>query len=163
MLTTHDGPYQHVCTTPKVCTVRIISLGHHDKRANTPQFPGSRASYLSSKAPSQHFLAEVSEQNVVGFLIFCCTSGMAWIRITPISNSSCCAEKDWISHLSSIHPTPSMATTLVYHTLVPEPQCPPFPPQVPERYADRNGGYTRIVRTMPRRGDCAKMCFIELI
>lgn len=35
--------------------------------------------------------------------------------------------------------------------------------QVPERYADRNGGYTRIVRTMPRRGDCAKMCFIELI
>lgn len=35
--------------------------------------------------------------------------------------------------------------------------------QVPERYAERNGGYTRVLRTMPRRGDNAPMGIIELV
>ncbi|MEO0454988.1 MAG: 50S ribosomal protein L17 [Cyanobacteria bacterium P01_A01_bin.114] len=34
--------------------------------------------------------------------------------------------------------------------------------QVPDRYADRNGGYTRVVRTVSRRGDNAPMAIIEL-
>ena len=32
-----------------------------------------------------------------------------------------------------------------------------------ERYGDRNGGYTRVLRTVPRRGDNAEMAIIELV
>jgi len=33
----------------------------------------------------------------------------------------------------------------------------------PDRYKDRNGGYTRVVRTLRRRGDNAEMAIIELV
>ncbi len=32
-----------------------------------------------------------------------------------------------------------------------------------DKYASRDGGYTRIVRMGPRRGDCAEMAIIELV
>src|SRR4028118_1585315 len=32
-----------------------------------------------------------------------------------------------------------------------------------ERYGDRNGGYTCVLRTVPRRGDNAEMAIIELV
>tara|TARA_Y100001968_G_scaffold301495_1_gene313812 strand:- start:181 stop:531 length:351 start_codon:yes stop_codon:yes gene_type:complete len=32
-----------------------------------------------------------------------------------------------------------------------------------DRYGDRNGGYTRIVRTVSRRGDNSEMAIIELV
>ena len=33
----------------------------------------------------------------------------------------------------------------------------------PDRYGDQNGGYTRVLRTIPRQGDNAKMAVIELV
>jgi large subunit ribosomal protein L17 len=35
--------------------------------------------------------------------------------------------------------------------------------EIAPKYAERNGGYTRIVRTGPRRGDGAEMAIIELV
>jgi large subunit ribosomal protein L17 len=35
--------------------------------------------------------------------------------------------------------------------------------QAKERYADRNGGYTRIVRTVSRRGDNAEIAILQLV
>lgn len=35
--------------------------------------------------------------------------------------------------------------------------------QVGERYSNRQGGYTRILRTVNRRGDNAEMAIIELV
>ena len=31
------------------------------------------------------------------------------------------------------------------------------------KYAERNGGYTRIIKKGPRRGDCAEMAIIKLV
>ena len=35
--------------------------------------------------------------------------------------------------------------------------------EIAPNYKEKNGGYTRIVKIGPRRGDAAEMCFIELV
>ena len=35
--------------------------------------------------------------------------------------------------------------------------------EIAQKYATRDGGYTRIVRTGPRRGDAAEMAIVELV
>ena len=35
--------------------------------------------------------------------------------------------------------------------------------EIAPKYAERNGGYTRVVKTGTRRGDAAPMAYIELI
>ena len=35
--------------------------------------------------------------------------------------------------------------------------------EIAPKYAERNGGYTRIVRIGPRRGDAAEMAIVELV
>lgn len=35
--------------------------------------------------------------------------------------------------------------------------------EIAPNYEDRNGGYTRILKLGPRRGDCAEVVFLELV
>ena len=35
--------------------------------------------------------------------------------------------------------------------------------EIAPKYADRNGGYTRIIKTQARRGDAAELAILDLV
>ena len=51
----------------------------------------------------------------------------------------------------------------VYSNITKEAVAKNLKDEVAPKYADKIGGYTRILKTGPRRGDAAEMCIIELI
>ena len=51
----------------------------------------------------------------------------------------------------------------VFAFVTKESACKKLFDEIAPKYADRNGGYTRIIKTGARRGDAAEMAIIELL
>jgi len=52
---------------------------------------------------------------------------------------------------------------IIFAFVTKETVCKKLFDEIAPKYADRNGGYCRIVRTEARRGDAAEMAILELI
>lgn len=94
-----------------------------------------------------------------GMVTYLIENGQIETTVTRAKEVRAMAEKMiTIGKDSSLH-----AKRQVYSYITKEAVAKKLIEEVSPKYADRKGGYTRIIKTGPRRGDAAEMCIIELI
>ena len=94
-----------------------------------------------------------------GMVTYLIENGQIETTVTRAKEVRAMAEKMiTIAKDSSLH-----SKRQVYSFITKEAVAKKLMDEVAPKFADKNGGYTRIIKTGPRRGDAAEMCIIELI
>ena len=94
-----------------------------------------------------------------GMVTFLLEKGRIETTVTRAKEVRAMAEK-----MITIAKDPTLANKrLVFAFLTKESVAKKLFDEIAPKYADRNGGYTRVTRTGPRRGDAAEMAVIELV
>ena len=94
-----------------------------------------------------------------GMVTYLIENGQIETTVTRAKEVKAMAEKMiTIAKDSSLH-----SKRQVYSYITKESVAKKLIEEVAPKYASRNGGYTRVIKTGPRRGDAAEMCIIELI
>ncbi|MBO5943954.1 MAG: 50S ribosomal protein L17 [Clostridia bacterium] len=94
-----------------------------------------------------------------GMVTYLIENGQIETTVTRAKEVKAMAEKMiTVAKDSSLH-----SIRQVYSYITKEAVAKKLMEEVAPKYADKNGGYTRIIKTGPRRGDAAEMCIIELI
>lgn len=94
-----------------------------------------------------------------GMVTYLIENGQIETTVTRAKEVRAMAEKMiTIAKDSSLH-----SKRQVYSFITKEAVAKKLMDEVAPKFADKNGGYTRIIKTGPRRGDAAEMCIIEII
>ena len=94
-----------------------------------------------------------------GMVTYLIENGQIETTVTRAKEVKAMAEKMiTIAKSSDLH-----SKRQVYSYITKESVAKKFMEEVAPKFADKNGGYTRVIKTGPRRGDAAEMCIIELI
>ena len=94
-----------------------------------------------------------------GMVTYLIENGQIETTVTRAKEVKAMAEKMiTIAKDSSLH-----SKRQVYSYITKESVAKKLMEEVAPKFADKNGGYTRVIKTGPRRGDAAEMCIIELI
>ena len=94
-----------------------------------------------------------------GMVTYLIENGQSETTVTRAKEVKAMAEKMiTIAKSSDLH-----SKRQVYSYITKESVAKKLMEEVAPKFADKNGGYTRVIKTGPRRGDAAEMCIIELI